>query len=259
MSKWFVVAIVSLGFFFAAPLAAQGGGGGQGGGGAGGGGKGNWGKGKQYKGPNSNGNGQGNGQGGQGGDDWQKKAENEIGWGEDGTEERVLPGDTVKDDAKETRLNAEADKLGLTDKKLRKDFIKYGKLGWEKAEKEDARWAKEVKKVKDDAAAMEKARAEHKTKLDEAWAGPDEDQVKKEILTSEQLETFKKNTADLRTETATDKSLKQDEIRARKVDEIKKRAADWAKANGGGDKEDNEVKKEKKEAEGEEKEEEKKD
>jgi hypothetical protein len=245
MNKWFVIAVVALGFFLGAPLLAQGGGG-----------KGNWGKGKSYKNPNGQGNGngnngQGNGNNGQGGGDWQKKAENEVGWGESGTDERVLPGDTVKDADKTTRLEAEADKLGIEDKKIRKDFIKYAKLGWDKAEKEDSRWSKEVKKIKEDPEALEKGKAEHKTKLDEAWASADESQVEKEILTTEQLEKFKTSTKDLRERTATDISMEQDEIRARKLEEIRKRAEEWAKANNG-EKEDNEVTKEKKETEGEE-------
>jgi hypothetical protein len=269
MNKWFVIAIVALGLFLGAPLMAQGGGG-----------KGNWGKNKNYKNPNGQGNGNGsngqgngpgngngnNGQGngagnnGQGGSDWLKKQEDAIGWGESGTEERIEPGDTVKDADKTTRLEAEADKLGLEDKKIRKDFIKYAKLGWDKAEKEDSRWSKEVKKIKDDPEALEKGKTGHRTKLDEAWASADESQIEKEVLTSEQLEKFKTNTKDLREKTATDLSMEQDVIRARKVEELKKRAEDWAKANGGGDKEDNEVKKEKKEEEGEgEPEEEKKD
>ena len=238
MYKWFVIAFVAVAFAFGAPLSAQGKGG-----------KGNWGKGG-YKGPAGQpGQGQGGGQGG-GADDWRKKAEDEIGWGEDGTEERVEPGDTVKSDDKEKRLEEEADKLGLEDKKLRKEFIKYGKLGWEKAEKEDSRWSKEFKKVKDDAEALEKAKAEHKEKLDKGWADADESQLKKGVLDEEQLEKFKKNTEDLRKETATDKSARQDEIRARKIAEWKDQASKWAKGGQGGG--DNEVKKEKKEEEGEE-------
>jgi hypothetical protein len=237
MYKWFVIAFVAVAFAFGAPLVAQGKGGG----------KGNWGKGG-YKGPAGQ-PGQG---GGQGGDDWRKKAEDEIGWGEDGTEERVLPGDTVKSDDKEKRLEEEADKLGLEDKKLRKEFIKYGKQGWEKAEKEDARWAKEHKKLKSDEKALEKGKTEHKEKLDKGWAEADESQLKKGVLDEEQLEKFKKNTEDLRKETATDKSARQDEIRARKVAEWKEQAGKWAKGGQGGG--DNEVKKEKKEEEGAEKE-----
>jgi hypothetical protein len=254
MNKWLVIAIIAFGFCLGTPLLAQGGGG-----------KGNWGKGKSYKNPNGQGQGNGNGNNGngqgQGGSNWLKEQEEKIGWGEDGTEERVLPGDTVKDADKTTRLEAEADKLGLEDKKIRKDFIKYGKLGWEKAEKEDSRWSKEVKKFKEKDEAFEKAKAEHKTKLDEAWAGADESQIEKEILTTELLEKFKVNTKDLREETATDKSMRQDEIRARKVEALKKQAEDWVKNNSGkGDDEENEVTKEKKEAEGEsEEEEEKKD
>lgn len=254
MNKWLVVAIVAFGFCLGTPLIAQGGGGG---------GKGNWGNGKGYKNPNGQGQGQGNGQGqgggqgqGQGGGDWWKKQEEAIGWGESGTDARVLPGDTVKDADKTARLEAEADKLGLEDKKIRKDFIKYAKLGWSKAEKEDSRWSKEVKKIKDSPEALEKGKTEHKTKLDEAWADADESQVEKEVLTSELLEKFKTNTKDLREKTATDISMEQDVIRARKLDELKKRAEDYMKANSG-KKEENEPTKEKKDAEGEKKEEEK--
>ena len=243
MKNLFVIALIAGAFALAMPLAAQGYGG-KGG----------------YKG-NGQGKGQGQGQGqgkGQGGDDYMKRAMEEIGWGEDGTEERVEPGDTVKDDAKEERLEAEADKLGLEDKKIRKDFIKYGKLGWQKAEKEDSRWSKEYKKVKDNEEALAKALVEHKEKLDKAWADADEYQIKKELLTEEQLAAFKTSTEDLRKETATDVSARQDEIRARKVAELKQRAADYMKkASGDTDGNDNEVKKEKKEdAEGEEKKEE---
>jgi hypothetical protein len=259
MNKWLsgslMAAIIALGFCLGAPLMAQGGGGG---------GKGNWGKGKQYKNPNGQGNGNGNngqgsGQGngqGNGKSDWEKDQEDHIGWGESGLDERVLPGDTVKDADKTTRLEAEADKLGLEDKKIRKDFIKYAKLGWDKAEKEDARWAKEAKKVKDNSEQFDKARDEHKKKLEEAWAGADESQVEKEVLTAEQLETFKDNTKDLREQSATDISMEQDKIRAAKVEEIKNKATEWNKEKDA----ENEVKKEKKDAESEdEAEEEKKD
>lgn len=236
MYKWFVIAFVAVAFAFGAPLAAQGYGGK-------GGGKGNWGKGK-----NNNGGNQG---GGNGYDDWRKRAEEEIGWGEDGTEERIIPGQEVDDDAKEARLKEEADKLGLTDEKVVKNFIKYAKKGWEKAEREDDRWASAYKKAKSDEERLAKETAEHKEKLAEAWADADEDLLKKEVLTEEQVKTFQDNTKDLREESATDKSIRQDEIRARKMEEWKDRAKEWGKANGGASGEDNEVKKEKKDEDGE--------
>lgn len=244
MYKLLAIACVAVVFAFSAPLAAQGYGGGKGG-------KGNWGN-KGYTGPDKNKGGQAGGQGG-GYDDWRKRAEDEIGWGEDGTEERIEPGQTIDDDAKEARLKEEADKLGLTDEKVVKDFIKYGKKAWEKAEKEDKRWAGAYKKAKNDEERLAKETAEHKEKLAEAWADGDEDMVKKKILDEEQVKKFKENTKDLREESATDKSIRQDEIRARKMEEWRERAKEWAGGGAGGGS-DNEPKKEKKEEEGEEKE-----
>ncbi|MBZ0137742.1 MAG: hypothetical protein K8I27_15355 [Planctomycetes bacterium] len=235
MYKWFVIAFVAVSFAFGAPMAAQG---------AGQGGKGNWGK-------NAGRNG-----GGQGADDWRKRAEEEIGWGEDGTEERIEPGQEVEDDAKEARLKEEAAKLKLEDEKVIKDFIKYGKKAWEKAEKEDKRWATAYKKAKSDEERLAKETAEHKEKLAEAWADGDEDMLKKEILNEEQVKQYAENTKDLREESATDKSIRQDEIRARKMEEWKEQAKKWAGGNKGaaGNGDDNEAKKEKKDDEGEEEE-----
>ena len=230
MYKWFVIAIVATAFAFAAPLSAQG--------------KGNWGKNGGYKGPNAN----GNKGGGNGYDDWRKRADEEIGWGEDGTEERILPGQTVDKDDKEARLTEEAAKLGLEDEKVIKNFIKYAKKGWEKAEKEDKRWASAYKKAKKDEERLEKETAKHKEELAEAWEDADEDLIKKEILTEEQLTKFQENTKDLRDESATDKSIRQDEIRARKMEEWKEQASKWANGGAAGGS-DNEVKKEKKEDE----------
>lgn len=241
MYKWFVIAFVAVAFAFGAPLTAQG--------------KGNWGKKNGYTGPDKNNGKQGGGQG-NGYDDWRKRADEEIGWGEDGTEERIEPGDTVDKDAKEARLEEEAGKLGLTDEKVIKNFVKYAKKGWEKAEKEDKRWASAYKKAKKDEERLEKETAKHKEELAEAWADADEDLLKKEILTEEQVKTFQDNTKDLREETATDKSIKQDEIRARKMDEYRERAKEWAGGGAAGNDDDNEVKKEKKDEDGEEKEEE---
>jgi len=236
MYKWFVIAFVAVAFAFGAPLSAQVGG------------KGGWGKNGQGK---AGRGGPGGGQGG-GYDDWRKRAEKEIGWGEDGTEERIEPGQTVDRDAKEARLTEEAAKLSLEDEKVIKNFIRYTKKAWDKAEREDKRWATAYKKANSNEERLEKETAEHKEKLAEAWADCDEDLLKKEILTEDQLKLFQENTKDLREESATDKSIKQDEIRARKMDEYRERAKEWAGGGAGGN--DNEEKKEKKDEEGAEKE-----
>jgi hypothetical protein len=225
MYKWFAIIVITaaFGFVFGAPIASQQGG------------KGNWGKNKGYKGPDANG--QPGNRGGGGQDDWRKRAEEEIGWGEDGTEERILPGDTVDKDDKEARLKEEAEKLGLEDEKKIKDLIKLGKKAWEKCEKEDKRWATAYKKAKSDEERLAKETEQHKEKLADAWEDCDKDLVKKEILTEEQLAKFKENTKDLREESATDKSARQDEIRSRKMDEWRERAREWAGGGnaGGGD------------------------
>lgn len=227
MKKFFVIAAIACTLAFAMPFMVQG---------QQGGGKGGWGGkgGNKIKGPADNNKAGKGGPGQDQGDDWRKRAEEEIGWGEDGTEERIQPGDTVKDDEKEARLESEADKLGLEDKKLRKEFIKIAKAAWVKAEKEDARWSKVHTRVKKDEKALEKETTKHKEELDKAWKDGDDTLIKKEIISEEQLEAFKKNTDDLRAETATDKSLRQDEIRAQRVKELEERAAEWRKAQGGG-------------------------
>lgn len=246
-----LVATFAIGFVAAqgAPSGA-GGGGGKGGGG-------NW-KGKGGGGgggPGQGGPGQGKGPGGPGGPgggggNWVQEQIDKLGWGENGDEERVLPGDTVKSADKETRLEAEADKLQLEDKKLRKEFVKLAKKAWDECEKEDKRWSSARKKVADEPEKLEKEVAKHKEALDKAWKTCDYELLKKEVMVEDMLKVFQKNTEDLRKETATDKSARQDEIRARKVDAIRKQAEDWAKGqSGGGTSGDNGEKKEKKEDE----------
>lgn len=177
-----------------------------------------------------------------------RRGEN-IGWGEDGTEDRIEPGDTVKDADKVTRLEAEADKLELKDKKLRKEFLKIAKGAWVKSEKEDRRYYAAWKRVKSDEEALKKEKEKHQQELTAAWKEADDKLVADTILTSEQIATFQANTEDLRKETATDKSHRQDEIRARKEKEAKERMEEWRKRQaGGGDNEEKE-KKEKKEDE----------
>lgn len=193
------------------------------------------------------------GRGDREGGDWLKKRIAELGWGESGDEERIEPGDTVDEDDKDERLEAEAAKLGLEDKKVIKDFVKYAKRAWIKAERKDGRLALDYKKHQDDAEKWTEDLNDHKEDLAEIWADCDEDLEDKEIIASDVLEEFRKNTKDLRETTATMKSAEQDKIRQRKIEEIKKQAEEWANRNkgsnaAGGDK-DNEVKKEKKEEE----------
>jgi len=227
---------------FAGSLCAQGGAGMGKGGWPGGGKQGQGGQGGQGGAP-----GQG---GGQGGGNWEKEQIDKIGWGEDGTEERVLPGQTVDDKAKDERLEKEADKLGLEDKKIRSAFKKYAKQGWDAAEREDKRWAGVRKPVASDEKKLADETKKHQEKLAKAWEDSDADMKKKETLNEEKLEEWKKNSADLRKETATDKSARQDEIRARKIQEIRDAATKWVKEQqGGGAKEEPKEKKEKKEEE----------
>jgi hypothetical protein len=248
MKNLFIIAAIAVAFAFSAPLLAQGRGGGKGGYGKGGYGKGGkmpskedidkWRKGQNGGGGNEEGGG------------WLKKRIDELGWGENGDEERVEPGDTVSDDEKEARLKEEAAKLGLEDEDVIDDLVKYAKRAWEKAEREDSKLAKDYKKHKDDPEDWEKDLEDHKKELEEIWADCDEDLEKKEVIAGDTLEEFKKNTKDIRETTATMKSAEQDEIRERKIEELRKQAEDWAKGGmgtgGGGD---NEEKKEKKEEE----------
>lgn len=155
---------------------------------------------------------------------WLKEQIAALGWGEDGKEERVEPGDVVEDDDKDERLEAEAKKLGLEDKKIIKDFVKYAKRAWQKAEREDSKLAIDYKKHKDDADVWAKDLADHKEELAEVWADCDEDLIDKEVVTEDQLKEFKTNTKDLREITATMKSIEQDKIRERKIEELRKLA-----------------------------------
>ncbi|MCC7510131.1 MAG: hypothetical protein IT464_12290 [Planctomycetes bacterium] len=253
---WAGLVVAAFTFGIATPFAAQGAPSGGGGGGGGGGGKGGGsgyqgkgGNGYQGKGGQGGGPGQGGpGQGG-GGGNWVQEQIDKLGWGENGDEQRVEPGDTVKSADKEARLEAEADKLQLEDKKLRKEFVKLGKKAWEDCEKEDKRWTSARKKVADEPEKLAKEVEKHKEALDKAWKVCDDDILKKEILVEDLLKLFQKNTEDLRKETATDKSVRQDEIRARKVAEIRKQAADYMKGGAGAGDNEEKDKKEKKEEE----------
>lgn len=279
MQKIMLTAALTAILGFGTALSAQGGGGfpgggggrapGAGGGGGQGGGQGgNWGKGNdQWKKNDNPGGGQGGAQGGgqgQGGDDWMKRAMENIGWGENGDEERVLPGDSKSSADKEAWLEVEANKLGLMDegdtKKARKEFIKLGKKAWDASEKEDKRWHSAWKRTNNNAESLAKEKEKHHAALRKCWEDCDADLKKKELLNDEKLAEWIKDTEPMRAESATDKSIRQDEIRARKVGEIRKQAEDWRKANSGGAVGGNEgkEKKEKKEEEGAEKEAEKK-
>ncbi len=240
---WAGLAVAAFTFGIATPFAAQGAPSGGGGKGGGSGYQGKGGNGYQGKG------GQGGGAPGQGGGNWVQEQIDKLGWGESGEEERVLPGDTVKSADKETRLEAEADKLQLEDKKLRKDFVKLGKKAWEDCEREDKRWSSARKKVADEPEKLAKEVDKHKEALDKAWKACDDEILKKEIMVEDLLKLFQKNTEDLRKETATDKSVRQDEIRERKVAEIRKQAADYMKGGTGAGGNEEKDKKEKKEDE----------
>lgn len=184
------------------------------------------------------------GQGGQGGagqpagqpgkDPVQEEMDKRIGWGENGDEERVLPGQTTPEKEKDEWLEKEADKLGLEEKKARSSFLKLAKKAWDDSEKEDKRWSDVLKKVKDDAEKKAAETKKHQDKLKEIWDKSDEELKKKETLDDTKLEQWKKDSEHLRKETATDKSARQDEIRARKVEEYRKEMEKWAKGGQGG-------------------------
>lgn len=250
MRNFVVAGALALSLACAGTAFAQmgGGGGGGGGGGAGaGGGSGKWPGGPNKQQPQAPQPGQGGGQGGQGGN-WEKEQIDKIGWGETGDEERVLPGQTVADKEKDERLEKEADKLGLEDKKVRANFKKGARKAWDESEREDKRWGDIYKRLGDDAKKKEEESKKHLEKLAKIWEDSDADLKKKEILDDPKIGEWKKNSADLRKETATDKSARQDEIRARKIQEIRDAAAKWAKGQAGGS-EEPKVKKEKKDDE----------
>ncbi|MBX3474068.1 MAG: hypothetical protein KF754_06760 [Planctomycetes bacterium] len=247
MRNLLTIGALALTLTFAGAAFAQGGGGGPGGGG--GGGKGGWpGAGKQGQGgQQGQGGGQQGGAPGQGGGNWEKEQIDKLGWGEDGTEERVLPGQSVDDKAKDERLEKEADKLGLEDKKIRTAFKKIAKKAWDDSEREDKRWSPVRKAVASDEKKLADESKKHQEKLGKVWEDSDAEMKKKEVLDETKLEDWKKNSADLRKETATDKSARQDEIRARKIQELRETAAKWAKGQQGGGSEEPKEKKEKKE------------
>jgi len=250
--------VLAIAFAFGGALQAQGGAGGAGGGWPGGGRGGNQGP-KAPDDPNNKGKNGGQGQGGNQGQDWKKQWEdavNALGWGEDGTEERVEPGQTVPDKDKEVWLDTEATKLGLEDKKIRADFKKLGLKAWKDSETEDARFAqtyKAYKDLKDADKKLEEPRKKHLEALKKTWDKCDTDMTKKKLLSEEQLKTWQEDTKKMREQTATDKSAEQDKIRARKVEELKKQWSDYAKGGTGGTGDPSETdKKPKKKEEGEE-------
>jgi hypothetical protein len=245
--------VLAVAFAFGGALYAQGGGGGVGGAGGGGwpGGRGGNQGPKAPDDPNNKNKNGGQGQGG--GQDWKKQwddAVNALGWGEDGTEERVEPGQTVPDKDKEVWLETEATKLGLEEKKIRSDFKKVGLKAWKDSENEDQKFAqvyKIYKDLKDADKKLEEPRKKHLEALKKIWDKCDEDMTKKKALNEDQLKTWQEDTKKMRSETATDKSAAQDKIRARKIDEMRKQYL------GGGDEEKKEPeKKAKKKDEGEE-------
>lgn len=249
-------------FAFGGALYAQGGGGpGAGGGGGGpGAGGGGWPGGRNggNQGPKApddpNNKGKNGGPGGQGGQgqDWKKQwddAVNALGWGEDGSEERVEPGQTVPDKDKEIWLDTEATKLGLEEKKIRSDFKKLGLKAWKDSESEDQKFAqvyKIYKDLKDADKKMEEPRKKHQEALKKIWDKCDEDMTKKKVLNEDQLKTWQEDTKKMRSETATDKSAEQDKIRAKKIEEMRKQYL------GGGDEKKEPEKKAKKKDETEE-------
>lgn len=248
-----VSSILALITAFGAPLCAQGGGGGGGGPGAGQGGGGAGQGGRRFPGRQPDmrrerddrrapGQGQGGGQrpGGEQGD--------RIGWGESGTEDRILPGQTVSDADKTTRLEAEADKLGLEDRRQRRDFLKFARLAWQKAEREDRRYYAAWKRVNSDEERLKQENEKHKEELEAAWKECDDKLLKNEILTEGQVKAFQTSTQDLRVETATDKSHRQDEIRAGRIEEIRERA-NALRRPPGSDNNDDKEKKDRKEDE----------
>lgn len=250
--------VLAVAFAFGGALHAQGGpGGGAGAGGGGwpGGRGGNQGP-KAPDDPNNSGKNGGQGQGGNQGQDWKKQWEdavNALGWGEDGSEVRVEPGQTVPDKDKEVWLDTEATKLGLEDKKIRSDFKKLGLKAWKDSESEDAKFAqtyKAYKDLKDADKKLEEPRKKHLEALAKIWEKSDTEMTKKKALNEEQLKTWQEDTKKMRMQTATDKSAEQDKIRARKVEELKKQWSDYAK--GGTEKKEETDKKPKKKDEGEE-------
>ena len=164
----------------------------------------------------------------------EEKPEDYVGWGEDGDEERIKPGDKTTDKEKDAWIKREAVKLGIDEEKKKfREFKKIAKKALKGSEKEDGRYAKEFKKIKGDDKLSAKSKEKHRKKLGEVWKKADESLTKKEVLDDDQLEEWVKDTADLRKESATDKSARQDEIRQRKIDEIKERLAKYRKGGSG--------------------------
>lgn len=233
MRNWVVLCALMLVFGAAAELAAQGGRG------PGGNRRGPDTQRRQDTPPRDNRQGQGQGQG-------QGEIDRRIGWGEDGTEERVLPGQTVPDKDKLAWLEKQADELAV-DKKQRTAFLRAATKAWNETEREDKRWAGVIKSVKDNAEKRATEQTKHKENLAKVWTDSDADLTKKEILNEEQLAAWQKASAHLRAETATDKSVRQDEIRARKLEEWRERAG--AAAGGAAGTPEPKEKKEKKDEE----------
>ena len=162
------------------------------------------------------------------GDQQRKEALDRIGWGEDGQEERVEPGQTTPDKDKETWIKTEMTKLTITDKKQRGSFKKIALKAWRDSEAEDLRYAGDYKRVKDhkDAEAkLEEPRKKHQENLKKLWDKSDEELKKKELVDDDKLKLWQEDTKQMREKTATDKSAEQDKIRARKIEELRKQYA----------------------------------
>jgi hypothetical protein len=154
-----------------------------------------------------------------------------IGWGESGTEDRILPGQVVPDADKDKRLEEEADKLELEDRRKRTAFLRHAKAAWQKTERQDRRFSSIWSRVKNDEERAAEETKKHKDELESIWKECDDRLLKDEILDEGQLRKFQESTEDLREETATEKSHRQDVIRAKREEEVRN-GTEWRRALG---------------------------
>lgn len=125
--------------------------------------------------------------------------------GDTPAEDLPEPGEATDKEFKDKTLDAILDELEVVDPDKRDDFKKYARDAWEDSEKEDKRWAGVYRRYEDKPEKLGEETREHTEKLAKIWEDSDEDIVKKEVLTEEQMKRWKEASSDLRTKTNTDR------------------------------------------------------
>lgn len=124
-------------------------------------------------------------------------------------DETQKPGEQTSSKAKGEWIEEEMDKLGVKKKVNRAKMKRVGIDALKSSEKEDKRYADELKKIGSDTKLTAAATEAHKTKLGEIWEKADKELKKKEVLDEEKFEEWKKDTAEKRIKSATDHWLEE--------------------------------------------------